>query len=187
MFPYKIAQNTLIISLVFILAACASKPQLSLKQPDSEISGKLAVREANRNTTMLFRWLQKKDQHIIYLMSILGQTQLTLFGDAHRAGALDTTGHTYYADSPEELLFAFTGWHFPLLQAKQWLQGQTTANISEINYDETGQVSSFISPPWHIQFSQYRLHNEHLQPHKIQIKHQEESLTLTFIIKKYAP
>lgn len=173
------------ILLVLLISACAIKPNIEIQQPDWEINGKLAVREPQRNTTLLFHWQQKKDHYVIHLMNPLGQIQLTLVGNKHYARAVDNEGHDYQSKNAEQLLFSLTGWHFPIQPVLLWLQGQADQFAYALVYNEQ-QLQSLKSQQWLVNLSHYRQVEGQLLPHRIRIEQEDGLLTLTLIIKQHA-
>lgn len=174
----------LITLCCLLLSACSSlSPNINLEHPDWAVSGKIGIRDMQgKNSSNLFNWRQKNDLYVIYLSNSLGQTQLTLSGDQHRAIAQQADGKTFTAASAEELLMHLTGWQLPLKTAQQWLQGQLTGSETDI-VSTNNTVSSFAYQDWLVQLSQYQMQNEHNLPRRLQLKNAQ--LAITIIIKDY--
>lgn len=173
------------LALLLIISGCASKPGFDIQQPDWEINGKLAVREPQRSTTLLFNWQQKNDHYLIHLMNPLGQIQLTLVGNKQYASAVDSKGTIHQAKNAEQLLLHLTGWHFPIQSAQLWLQGKADESASKLQYDEQ-QLSALQSLQWQVTLSHYRPIGGQLLPHRLRIQQEDGLLTLTLIIKQHA-
>lgn len=185
MFPSK-WQHLALIALALLISACASTPDSNLSDPDWEISGKIGIREPARSTTLLFNWQQQEERYVIHLMNSLGQVELTLIGNTSEARAIRPNGKTYKASTPDALLLQLTGWHFPLAQARFWLQGLPTGTEFQVQHDSEQRLTQFHSDEWQAQLSQYRTVEQSQLPHRLILQHDKDSLRLTLLIKNHA-
>lgn len=185
MFLFKWQIITL-LGLCYLLSACANKPITELDQPDWEINGKLGIREAQHSNTLLFNWQQQDQRYVIHLMNTLGQIELTLTGDQQQAIAIRPDGTLRKAATPESLLLQLTGWHFPISDARLWLQGKSSGNEYDITLNAEQQPASFHAGDWQVHLSQYKKVAESQLPYRLQLQHHNNSLRLTILIKHHA-
>jgi|SRR5690554_3947844 len=181
----KAIHRFIYLATLIIISGCASKPSYEIQQPDWEISGKLAVREPQRSTTLLFNWQQKNDHYLIHLMNPLGQIQLTLVGNKHYANAVDSDGNIHQANNAEQLLLNLTGWQFPIQSAQLWLQGKADKSADKLQYSEQ-RLSDLQSRQWQVALSHYRPIDGQQLPHRLRIVKEDGLLTLILIIKQHA-
>jgi len=172
-----------LFSLLFLHACSTQSINTTIDNPNWEVAGKIAIRETNgKSNTQLFNWRQNSANYAIFLSNTMGQTQLTIAGNASKAIAQQADGKTYQARTAEELLLDLTGWELPIHRIQQWLRGELSDQETQHIYGEDGLIA-FSSQGWDISLSQHRAVSGHILPHKMLL--QKHQITVILIIKNY--
>jgi outer membrane lipoprotein LolB len=144
-----------------ILAACASlqqsPPSLSANAADAfSISGRIALREHDRNLSGGIRWQHSKERDDILLLSPLGQGVMQIVRDESGATLRTADGKVYQAPDAEELAATVTGWHLPLSGLAFWVRGvQRPGSAAHDKRDEAGRLQNLVQDDWRVDYAAY--------------------------------
>lgn len=168
-----------------LLSACSQTPiQETLPHPDWNISGKIGFRQGLlKGGSATFNWTQKDQHYILHLFNPFGQAELSIKGNQYSAYAIKANQQTFTAKTPEALMQQIAGWSFPVQAVKQWLQGKTFGNESQLIYNSKKQLQSFNTPTWQVHIDKYTVVGEKIYPHRLKLS--KKDLRLTIIIKQH--
>lgn len=182
-YTLRITRPVILICTVFMMFACAIKPQLedqgalelnnNLQQLDQwRLKGKIAWISPTKRQSAYINWRQNKQAMDFTLSTILGINAASLIFDG-KIAKLEADGNTYFDTSPSQLILQTTGWDIPIQSLQHWIKGASTdkpqksaKNTMKISRFENGLVSQIISScpskrfscsPWQIDYKAYKL------------------------------
>ena len=132
---------------------------------DFILSGKLAVRDAERGVSLRLRWAQRQDAYDIEVWGPLGQGRTRLQGDAQSMRV--TRGDQLLAQgTPEDVMRAQLGWAVPVRYLPAWIRGEPYRpgldrvetpflRLRHAELDDAGRFTSFEQANWHVALSRY--------------------------------
>lgn len=179
---YKLLQHISLLLICSFLVACAAKPTTTLRSPDWERSGKIAIQDEQQNVTLLYHWQQEGEDYIIHLMNTLGKIELLLKGKNGKVSAQTADGTKHQADNAEELLLTLSGWSFPIRHAQYWLDGQADPNGKNLEVNNDLNLVRFNSGNWQVELGKYK----NQKPSQIKAQHQNPFLRIQLVNKHYA-
>ena len=140
--------------MVAMLAACAgnSLAPVPFNTAGFDLSGRMAVRYADRAFSSALRWKQDAEGDEVWLNTPLGQTVAYL--QDNRAGATLTTAEQkqYRAQSIESLTQSALGWRFPLAGLRYWVLGETAPGVApaEVARDAANRIIRLAQADWQV-------------------------------------
>ena len=179
--------STLALSL--ILSACSL---LQIKQDDQglsaldefQVKGKLSVRNTNDSVTGYLTWDQDGDAFDLFISGPFGQGTTQLEGNPSRATLSLPGKDPVSAKSAPDLMQAYLGWQFPVLDLRHWVKGQASPNAPfEAQHDEQGLMTQLQQYGWNIEFSRYSQHSGIWLPGRIKITGRDYKFI--FVIKRW--
>lgn len=178
---YKSLQTFSCLLLSLLLFACAAKPTTTLRNPDWERSGKIALQDAQQSASLLYHWQQQGDSYIIHLMNPLGKVELLLKGKNGLVSAQTADGTKHQANNAEDLLLELSGWAFPVRHAQYWLDGQADPEGKDLEVNNDLNLVRFRSGNWLIELGKYK----NQKPSLIKATHSNPALRVQLINKHY--
>ncbi len=177
----SIKRPGLITSLVITLFihGCASVPDTPLtpEQPlnwqatiaqltsveEWELTGKIGVRVPERiDSAVINRWKQQGSQFTIDLSSaIFGLGATRIEGSPVHITMTESGEEPITSYYPEQLIQQHIGWPLPISQLRYWIKGMPAPAtsrdtlISDLKFNEQGQLSLFNQSGWQIRYSRY--------------------------------
>ncbi len=182
---------TLNITILFLLAACASPPQklapaekqLVYQQTQAqlrtirswEMQGRINIYHRGRSDTLTVTWLEEPTAYGIKLTGPLGYNAVFLLGDENGVTYKDSHGIVDTAPTPESLMQVYTGYDLPISNLRYWVLGQPVPNQApEIKLNPQGFVIEMQQCGWHVTYQHYRQYGEYFLPTKVLLKHPDD-------------
>jgi outer membrane lipoprotein LolB len=147
-----------------LIAGCASlpppPPQTSLSRETSaeafSFSGRIALRQQDRNLSGGIRWQHSVERDDILLLSPLGQGVMSIARDAVGATLRTPDDKTYHAPDAEQLAFEVTGWRIPVSGLASWVRGNPRPGpVVREQRDDQGRLASLTQDEWTIEYPVY--------------------------------
>ncbi|WJG11314.1 lipoprotein insertase outer membrane protein LolB [Aliiglaciecola sp. LCG003] len=177
------------IICVLLLNGCASKriqnqsvDSVAHQQALSEfnhwkIKGRMAFKSADEKFSAYVRWEQLDQQYDLQLNTFIGTTLMSMEGYPGYA-KLEADDKTYTDVNASDLIQRITGWNIPVAKLSMWVKGQHSDQESII-YDDLGLVNQLVSKckrcsPWILTYSKYKLVDELLLPHQIELVNRKD-------------
>lgn len=177
------------LALSLMLSACSF---LQVKQDDQglnaldefQVKGKLSVRNPEDSVTGYLTWDQNGDAFDLFISGPFGQGTTQLEGDPDRATLSLPGREPVSARSAPDLMQAYLGWQFPVLDLRYWVKGQASPKAHfEAQYDEQGLMTELQQYGWNIEFSRYSQHSGLWLPGRIKITGRDYKFI--FVIKRW--
>jgi outer membrane lipoprotein LolB len=177
------------IALSMLLSACSL---FQIKQDDQglntlnefQVKGKLSVRNAEESVTGYLTWDQDGDAFDLFISGPFGQGTTQLEGDSHRATLALPGKPPVSAASASDLMQAYLGWQFPVLDLRYWVKGQASPEAPfEAQHNEQGLMTQLKQYGWNIDFSRYSQHSGLWLPGRIKITGRDYKFI--FVIKRW--
>jgi outer membrane lipoprotein LolB len=119
-------------------------------------SGRVAVREQDRNITGGIRWRHEAARDEILLLSPLGQGVAQIISDADGATLRTNDDKVYHAADAEQLTSNVTGWRIPVSGLIFWLRGQPQPGTTpHEERDAQGRLVRLSQDDWKIEYPAY--------------------------------
>lgn len=149
-----------------LLSACSqlvSQPDTTLStQPGAtlteayNVSGRLLIRQGERQNSAHFLWRHRPDQDAILLATPLGQGLAELHRDARGAWLRHADGRLVQAADWQTLAAELLGQELPLQELEHWLLGRPPAAAQGRSLDARGRLASMVLDDWQITYRRYR-------------------------------
>ena len=155
---------------LLVLAGCASK-SVDTAEPLSEeikeqrwqlhrnaleqlqywqLAGRLNLRVPGESGTLSIDWQQQQGQYSLLLDGPLG-TSVARISGSDSGVSVTVSKETRYGSSPEELLYALTGWQFPVSYLKHWVVGlPAPGGDAQIALNNQGYPERIVQSGWEV-------------------------------------
>jgi len=152
---------------------------------DWQIKGKIGIRSQNEGGSAYINWEQSRDSFLITLSGPLGQGTSIISGNPGGA-RLDNSEGSFISDSPEQLIYEYTGWQVPVRYLLYWIKGLATPGmaITNITYNQQGLIKSLQQGPWKLQFDNYKNAMGTVLPYRLKIL--TNNYKATIVIKSWS-
>jgi outer membrane lipoprotein LolB len=188
-----------VLCAAFALAACESIPELPTvteggpawdqhqaalgKLKHWQLDGRLAVNNGTEAWNINLRWQQNGDDYQIELSGPFGAGKVQLIGDAHGVLLRDSDQNTFYATSPEELLYQQTGVIMPVTGLRYWVLGLPAPHhVSHPAFDQQGRLAKLQQADWQVAFRRYTQVDAFVLPDKIFIAKIDNSVDVRLVV-----
>ena len=167
-----------------VLVGCAGLPQptgfpLSKSADAFSFSGRIAVRERERNLSGGILWRHDASRDEILLTSPLGQGVAQLTRDADGAVLRTADGEEYRAGDAEDLAWRVTGWRIPVDGLAFWLRGSArSGSVAGEERDPQGRLLRLAQDDWMIEFTAYFAPPEDRLPRRMVLTRPEFEMKL---------
>lgn len=151
----------IVVSLLALLAACASPPAIQGgDQSAFGRTGRFAVTITEPGTDAQavqggFAWRDLGQTQRLDLANPMGSVLARVEISPTQAMLTRADGSRQVAPDADALLAQVVGADIPVRGLKQWLQGQIDASASQVRLDENGQPVAFVSNGWAVRLSRY--------------------------------
>ena len=177
-----------LLSAAWLLSACSLAPVKEdlpghAANPGDithwQITGKIAYRSPEKNSSARLRWKQEHGQFNIGLSGPLGQGVVKISGTPQEALIEIAGQEDYYTSEPEHTLIEQIGIDIPLHALPHWILGIPAPHqVSLSQRDATGRNISIEQAGWNLEYSKYQLVNRFWLPGKISIRKRDKMLLL---------
>lgn len=150
-----------------------------------QVRGKLSVTTAEDNVTGYLTWQQHDDAFDLFIAGPFGQGASRLQGNDQQAEMrLPGWDLPATANTPEQLMSQYLGWHFPVRDIRYWVKGQASPNgKATLEYSDAGFAQRLQQHGWDIRFSRYARHQGQWLPGLIRMEGHD--LRFTFAIREW--
>lgn len=194
--PIQLIRHFLALSLVSLLAACASTPNQVTMSADSTIrhkkqlqanaaiqqfslQGRIGVQTNSKGFSGGLKWHHSITSDNIGLFSPLGSQIAQITKSSDQITLTDANGKTASAADAETLTYNTLGWSLPLTGLADWSLGRpSSAPVQSSTWDEQGLLTTLNQDGWKIEFSNYAEFNGYWLPGKIFLKSDQVNLKL---------
>lgn len=180
--------------LLAVLAGCAASPpppvatgnwaqrQAALQDlAHWQLQGRVNARYYDEAHTPRIRWQQQADHYHIRLWGALNAGATLIEGEPGRV-RLEQSGEVRTASRPEDLILEHLGYELPVSQLGYWIRGiPNPGQAHRVEMGELDQLVSLEQAGWELHFTDYRLFGEVTLPRRIDMRRQDEPISLTFI------
>lgn len=150
------------------------------------LTGRLAVNNGDEAWNLNLDWQQKGDDYEIQLHGPFGAGKVKLVGNAHGVLLKDSDDQTFYADTPETLLYEQTGVFMPVGGLRYWVMGLTTPSQTEQpTLDNFGRLAYLEDANWKVKFKRYTQVSGIDLPRKVFIARNENGLDVRLVVDKW--
>ncbi len=155
------------------LSACAIQPPAPVfdTEPQSiaewnlpeaperwRLTGRLSLRLVDAGASASVDWEQMHEAYTIDLRGALGAGSLRIQGGANGVTLQSADGERYQADSPSELVRAFTGYSLPVRFLRWWVLGQPVPWLNgHVALDAQGRAQVLWQDGWQVRMDRYQL------------------------------
>jgi outer membrane lipoprotein LolB len=189
-------RHSLALSLVTLLAACASAPNQVRVSADSAVrhqqhlqtnaeiqqfslQGRIGVQTNSKGFSGGLKWHHLMDSDNIALFSPLGSQVAQITKSSNQITLTDANGKIASATDAETLTHHTLGWSLPLTGLADWSLGRPSSGpILASTWDAQGLLTTLNQDGWKIEFSNYAEFNGYWLPGKIFLKSDQVNLKL---------
>ena len=155
---------------LLVLAGCASK-SVDIAEPLSDeikeqrwqlhrsgleqlqywrLAGRLNLRVPGESGTVSIDWQQQQGRYSLLLDGPLG-TSIARISGGDDGVSVTVSNETRYGSSAEELLYALTGWQFPVSYLKHWVVGlPAPGGDAHIALNNLGYPERIVQSGWEV-------------------------------------
>ena len=148
-----------------VLAGCAAPPlkpaPVSVSQSTArirsfELSGRIAVKQAETGHYGNIRWQRNGSMHHIDLLSPLGQVATRILRDGHGYQLTTSDQRVFQAEHGEALMRAVLGYALPIEGLEFWVLGQPApASPAQQQWSSEGYLARLHQDGWDIEYANY--------------------------------
>jgi len=150
------------------------------------LTGRLAVNNGDEAWNLNLDWQQKGDDYEIKIHGPFGMGKVKLVGNAHGVLLRDADDQTFYADTPEILLYEQTGVFMPVEGLRYWVVGLTTPSQKEQpTLDNFGRLAYLEDANWKVKFKRYTQVSGIDLPNKVFVARNENGLDVRLVVDKW--
>ncbi|NRA59661.1 MAG: outer membrane lipoprotein LolB [Psychrobium sp.] len=141
-----------------------------------QFNGKFAVRSVKETKSAKINWQQLNDQFDINLYTTFGITVMKINGGRNHV-QIDDGSDTYKGTSAGHLIWQLTGWHVPIDQMQQWVQGDVkqaiNVKLDQYGRFKSGDIIGENGQVWHLKLSKYKNVDGYIRPHSLLLSQQK--------------
>lgn len=150
------------------------------------LTGRLAVSNGDDAWNLNIEWQQREDDYQIVLNGPFGAGKVKLVGNAAGVLLKDSDDQTFYADSPEILLYEQTGLYMPVNGLRYWVIGLTAPAQAETpKFDEFGRLAFLEDADWKVRFKRYTRVSGIDLPRKVFIVRRNKELDVRLVVDNW--
>jgi len=150
------------------------------------LTGRLAVINGDDAWNLNLDWQQKGDDYEIQMHGAFGAGKVKLVGNAHGVLLKDSDDQTFYADTPELLLYEQTGVFVPVDGLRYWVVGLTSPTQQEKpRLDNKGRLAFLNDANWQVKFKRYMQVSGIDLPRKVFILKNDKELDVRLVVDKW--
>ncbi len=167
-----------------IMPAATRTAQLSaIKQWD--ITGQVAVQTEAGADTANVDWQQKSVSHyVLRIYGNFGSGSAIITGNPTMVSLVASDGKTRVANTPEKVLFDYTGWFVPISNLHYWIRGLAVPEISsQPSYDEFSHITELKQAGWTVRYDAFTNANGVDMPRKISLSN--KSIHIKILIQSW--
>lgn len=144
-----------------------------------DFTGRIAVKTADDAWSASLRWRQVGESYRVNLWGPLGRTLARLDGSPYGV-TLRTSDGTYYAQSPEHLLYSELGWQLPVSGMRHWVRGLPAPEdpIDVLQLDAIGRPERMEQSGWQLAFPEYERYSLDALPGRVLLSRDLVSIRL---------
>jgi outer membrane lipoprotein LolB len=121
-----------------------------------QLTGRLAVSNGEDAWNVNLEWQQRDEDYQIILNGPFGTGKVKLIGNADGVLLKDADDQTFYADTPEMLLYEQTGMYMPVAGLRYWVMGLASpAQKKKPKLDNLGRLAYLEEANWQVKFKRY--------------------------------
>lgn len=137
-----------------------------------DLQGAIAVHAARESGSASLRWQQMNQHYRLSLAGPLGAHALEIVGQPGLVILRSATSGQQQAASPEDLVYAQTGWTLPVSALHYWIRGlPIPGEKATIRLDHYHRLATLSQQQWQIHFNEYLSVNGVDLPRRIHLSH----------------
>lgn len=149
-----------------------------------QLNGKIAAQTTTDAGSATIHWIQNQNTFNLALIGPLGASSLKIIGNPGDVTLHTSTGKSYTASTPEQLLAQQWGFDVPVSYLHYWIRGLPVPGVSaQTQFDAYGRLSNLVQQNWRVQFLTYTQTNGIELPSRITIT--SSTLKVKMIIYKW--
>ncbi len=150
------------------------------------LTGRLAVSNGDDAWNLSLDWQQKGDDYQIQIHGPFGAGKVKLTGNPHGVLLQDSDDQTFYADTPEQLLYEQTGIFVPVDGLRYWVVGLTSPTQKEKpRLDRQGRLAYLEDQNWKVKFKRYTQVSGIDLPRKVFMAKPENELDVRLVVDQW--
>jgi outer membrane lipoprotein LolB len=150
------------------------------------LTGRLAVSNGEDAWNINVDWQQRDKDYQIILNGPFGAGKVKLIGNADGVLLKDSDDQTFYADTPETLLYDQTGVYMPVAGLRYWVIGMTSPHQAKRPHiDKQGRLSYLEDDNWKVKFKRYMQVSGIDLPRKVFIVKDARDLDVRLVVDKW--
>ena len=145
-----------------------------------ELTGRLAIKTDEKAMSGTLHWKQQTENYSIRLIGPFGKGTVNLTGDQARVVLTTSKGDSYYASSPDQIIYQELGLKLPLSKLHYWVLGRPAPGAApdHISYDPKGRITTLQQDDWQVSYRSYHSQYHPALPKKIFINNHKLSVRL---------
>jgi len=139
-----------------------------------QLNARIGLRSQDRSGSATLIWDENIEQRRLRLIGPVGGGLILMQQDNTGVSLQDSTGKTWHAADPAELIMRVTGWQIPVSGLRWWLLGMTEPG-STVDYtlDDSQRLATVKQGGWKVTLAKYTLFDNYELPATVTV----ESLT----------
>jgi outer membrane lipoprotein LolB len=133
------------------------------------------------NFKVRFLWEQSADEYEIQLFDPLGRVVAKITGSDARVEVRTSKGEHYVDHDAQALIKRLFQLELPVNGLRYWALGIPHSGNADamVDVDERGLATRIVDSGWHIEYSDYRLHEGEALPQKFQLSYATTELKVS--------
>lgn len=178
-------KQLLLLAVILVLSACStSPPRQSVADPEKRwqerklaladindwfLQGRVAIVNSDEAWHLNMNWQRHADKYILDLSGPFGAGHAQLTGSAAGVMLLDADMNSFYADSPDRLLYETTQLRMPVKSLLYWMRGLPDRELKNDKHllDAYGRLAQLQQDGWRVRFRSYVDIDQYELPQKI--------------------
>lgn len=118
------------------------------------VSGRASVQGGGESVSLSLRWDERPDGYRLELSGPFGTGTVRLDGSPDGVVIDDGRGPPQHAETPEQLVEAYTGHELPVSALRDWLVGRPAADLplDDRRLDRHGRPASYHQDGWTVEY-----------------------------------
>lgn len=151
-----------------------------------KLRGRVAVNNGVEAWHLNMVWTQSGEDYQIFLHGPFGAGKVKLQGNAYGVELRNSDNQTFYADTPDELLYQQTGVKMPVNSLRYWVRGlPTPVQEKQPTLDARGRLAKLMQQRWQVEYARYIAVSGMDLPKKVFIDKPEDEINVKVVIDRW--
>lgn len=182
------SKHLLLILALLLLSGCVTKsvdrqvfplPENVQKLERWQLGGRIVLKNGKEGFSAGLNWIETPESYMFELNGPLGETRARLNASATLSTLELPNEPILSGTNTEQLIVDHFGWAVPVSSLKSWVRGLPDAQSQDLQFDNSGRLSSFNSNGWQVKYLAWQEVHGLTLPKRLEATHHQLSLKLS--------